>query len=151
MNEQFTKQAQDMFSAAKDARIPENVQAMAEESVAKTREAYGKMATVAQDQAKVVEDVMLATQAGTKSLAEKMLQNTSVNTEAVFDAAQAVASAKTLPEAARVQADFMQQQVAVMTAQTKELFELYTTISKQTFETMNEAATKSMEQIKTVN
>lgn len=151
MNEQFTKQAQDMFSAAKDARIPENVQAMAEESVAKTREAYAKMANVAQDQAKVVEEVMLASQAGTKSLTEKMLQNTSVNTEAVFDAAQAVASAKTLPEAARVQADFLQQQMAVMTAQTKELFEIYTKVSKHTFETMNEAATKSFEQIKTVN
>ncbi|MGH1419617.1 MAG: phasin family protein [Hyphomicrobiaceae bacterium] len=151
MNDQFSKQAQDMFSAAKDARIPENVQAMAEESVAKTREAYAKMTTVAQDQAKVVEEVLLATQAGTKSIAEKMVQNTSVNTEAVFDAAQAVASSKTLPEAARVQADFIQQQMSVLTAQTKELFELYTKVSKQTFETMNEATTKSFEQIKTVN
>ena len=27
MNEQFTRQAQEMFNAAKDARIPENFQA----------------------------------------------------------------------------------------------------------------------------
>ena len=39
INDQFTRQAQDMFNAAKDARIPENVQHMAEEGVAKTREA----------------------------------------------------------------------------------------------------------------
>lgn len=148
MNEQFTKQAQDMFSVAKEARIPENVQAMAEESVAKTREAFEKMTTVAQDNAKVVEEMLLASQAGTKSITEKVMQNVSVNTEAVFDAAEAVARAKTLPEAARVQADFMQQQMSVATAQTKELFELYTKVSKQTFETMNEAATKSYEQFK---
>ncbi len=151
MNEQFSKQAQDMFSAAKDARIPENVQALAEESVAKTREAYEKMTAVTQDNVKVVEEMLLATQAGTKSIAEKMLQNVSVNTEAVFDAAEAVARAKTLPEAARVQADFMQQQMAVATAQSKELFELFTKVSKQTFDTMNEAATKSYEQFKSVN
>ncbi len=35
----YTRQAQDMFAAAKDARIPENVQAFAEKSVAKTRDA----------------------------------------------------------------------------------------------------------------
>ncbi len=33
MNDQFTRQAQEIFSAAKDARIPENIQAFAEDSV----------------------------------------------------------------------------------------------------------------------
>jgi hypothetical protein len=37
MNDQFTRQAQELFSAAKDARIPENVQAMVEDGVTKTR------------------------------------------------------------------------------------------------------------------
>ena len=34
MNDQFTRQAQEMFAAAKDARIPENIQAIAEDGVA---------------------------------------------------------------------------------------------------------------------
>ena len=50
--DQFTRQAQDMFNAAKEARIPENVQAIAEEGVAKTREAYSKISAVAKDNAK---------------------------------------------------------------------------------------------------
>ena len=148
MNEQFTRQAQDILAAAKDARIPENVQAFAEESVAKTREAYNKLSNVAKDNVKVLEEVMLATHAGAKAIGEKVLQNSVVNTEAAFDAAQAIARAKTFPEAARLQANFVQQQLAVASSQTKELFELSTKVAKQTFETLNVAATKGFEQLK---
>jgi hypothetical protein len=148
MNEQFTRQAQDILAAAKDARIPENVQAFAEESVTKTREAYNKLSAVAKDNVKVLEEVMLATHAGAKAIGEKVLQNSVVNTEAAFDAAQAIARAKTFPEAARLQANFVQQQLAVASSQTKELFELSTKVAKQTFETLNFAATKGFEQLK---
>lgn len=148
MNDQFTRQAQEMFAAAKDARIPENVQAFAEDSVIKTREAYNKMNTAAQDGVKVIEEVMLATHAGAKAIGEKMLHNTAANTEAAFDAAQAMARAKTFPEFARLQASFMQQQFAIAGAQSKELFELSTKVAKQTLETVNSAATKTFEQIK---
>ena len=91
MNDQFTRQAQEMFAAAKDARIPENVQAVAEDSVAKTREAYAKINTVAKDNVKVMEDVMLAAHAGAKTISEKVLRNTETNTEAAFEAAHAMA------------------------------------------------------------
>ena len=148
MNEQFTRQAQDMFRAAQDARIPENVQAMAEEGVAKTREAMQKLQGVAKDNAKVVEDVVLAAQAGAKAIGEKVLHNTTANTEAVFDAAQAIARARSLPEAARLQADFMQQQFAMAGAQTKELFELSAKVARQAMESMNAAATRSFDQTK---
>ncbi len=150
MNEQFTRTAQDMFAAAKDARIPENIQAIAEDGVQKSREAYYKMNSVAKDGAKVVEEVMLATQAGAKAIGEKIMHNTSVNTEAAFDAAQALARAKTLPELVRLQADFVQQQMAVAGAQSKELFELSAKVAKQTLDTVNAAAAKSFEQLKKV-
>lgn len=148
MNDQMTRKAQEMFAAAKDARIPENVQAFAEDSVQKTREAYVKASAMAKDGAKAMEEVMLAAQAGAKAIGEKVLHNTTLNTDAAFDAAHAIARAKTLPEAARLQADFMQQQFAVAGAQVKELFELSSKVAQQTFNTMNQAATKSFEQMK---
>jgi phasin len=148
MNDQFTRQAQEMFAAAKDARIPENLQAFAEDSVQKTREAFVKVSSVAKDGAKAMEEVMLTAQAGAKAIGEKVLQNTNVNAEAVFDAAHAIARAKTLPEAARLQADFFQQQFAAAGNQAKELFELSSKVAKQTFDTMNAATTKSFEQMK---
>ncbi len=150
MNDQFTRQAQDMLAAAKEARIPENVQAFAEDSVAKSREAYTKMNAAAQDGAKAMQEIMLAAQAGMKSFGEKMLQTATVNAEAAFDAAEAMAKAKTVPEMARLQATFVQQQLATASAQTKEFFELSNKIGRQTLESMNAAATKSFEQMKTV-
>ncbi len=148
MNEQFTRQAQDMFAAAKDARIPENIQAFAEDSITKSREAFTKLQEVAQDNAKATEEVMLAAQAGAKALGEKVVHNTAVNAQAVFDAAESIARAKTVPEAARLQANFFQQQLAVAGAQTKELFELSTKVARQTFETMNSASAKNIEHFK---
>ncbi len=148
MNDQFTRQAQDMFNATKDARIPENVQAFAEEGVAKTREAYVKLSAVAKDGAVAMEEVMLAGHAGAKAIGDKVMNNAAANTEAVFDAAQAIARARTLPEAIRLQANFFQQQMAIASAQSKELFELSSKVAQQTIETVNTAATKSFEQIK---
>jgi hypothetical protein len=151
VQEDFTRQAQDMFAAAKDARIPENMQHFAEESVTKTREVFHKMSASAKDNMKVVEEVVLASTAGNKALGEKIMQNTVTNTEAAFEAATAMARAKTLPEAAQIQAKFFQSQMTLAGTQTKELFELSTKVAKQTFETMNQAATKSFEQMKKAN
>lgn len=148
MNEQFTRQAEQFFSAAKEARVPENVQAMMADGVAKTREAYEKATTVAKDQAQVAEEMLLAGQAGAKSIGSKLIENTVTNAEAAFDAAQAIARARTLPEAARLQAEFMQKQMATAGAQTRELFELSSRIAQQTFASFNAAATKSFESIK---
>ena len=148
MNEQFTRQAQEMFNVAKDAHIPENFQNMAEDGVAKSREMYNKLNSVARENVNTVEEAMLAAHAGTKAIGEKVMTNASDNTEAVFKVAQSVAKAKTVPEAARLQADFMQQQAAAMSAQTKELFELSSKIAKQTFESFNAAAVKSFEHMK---
>ena len=148
VQEDFAKQAQDMFAAAKDAKIPENIQHMAEETVTKTRDAFHKLNAVAKDGAKVMEDVVLASTAGNKAIGEKLFQNAVSNTESLFDAAQQMAKAKTLPEAAQIQAKFFQQQMTVAGTQTKELFELSTKVAKQTFEMMNQAATKSFDQIK---
>jgi len=148
MNEQFTRQAQELFNAAKDTRIPENLQTMAEDGVTKSRETYQRLNAATQEQIKTSEEMLLAMHAGSKSIGEKVLENTAANTEAMFDAAQAIARAKTAPEAARLQMDFLQQQAAAATTQTKELFELSTKVAKQTFEAMNIAATKSFEQMK---
>jgi len=148
MNEQFTRQAEQFFSAAKEARVPENVQAMMADGVAKTREVYEKATSVAKDQAKVAEEIMLAGQAGAKSIGSKLIENTVTNAEAAFDAAQAIARARTLPEAARLQAEFVQKQMTTAGVQTRELFELSSRIAQQTFASFNAAATKSFETIK---
>ena len=49
----FTRQAQEMFSAGKDAKIPENMSAFAEDAVAKSRDVYNKVTAATKDNAKV--------------------------------------------------------------------------------------------------
>jgi hypothetical protein len=144
----FTKQAQEMFTAGKDAKVPENMSAFAEDAVAKSRDAFHKVSASAKDNAKVMEDVMLTTQAGAKSIGEKIMANTLANTEAAFEAASAMARARTFPEIARLQANFFQQQFAIAGAQSKELFELSSKVTKQTFDTVGQATAKSFEQMK---
>lgn len=144
----FARQTQEFFSAAKEARIPEQVQAIAEDSVSKARETYGKFNSVAKDGVKVLEEVMVTAHAGAKSIGDKVLKNTETNTEAVFEAAQALARAKTLPEFVRLQTAFVQQQLSAAGAQSKELFELSTKVAQQTLESLNSAASKTFEQIK---
>ncbi len=144
----FTRQAQEMFTAGKDAKIPENMTAFAEDAVAKSREVYSKIAGAAKDNAKVVEDVVLTAQAGAKSISEKLIANTFANAEAAFDAAQAIAKAKTLPEVARLQANYWQQQFAIVGTQSKELFELSSKVAKQTFDTVGQATAASFERVK---
>lgn len=146
MNDYVKRQAEQFMNAAKDARVPESVQAFAEESVTKSREAYERMQAVAQDQAKAAEEVMLASQAGARVLGAKLIDNTTSNAYAMFDAAAAIARAKSPMEAARLQAEFFQKQFALASTQAKELFDLSTRVTHETFETINSATTKSFEQ-----
>lgn len=148
MNEQFKRQAEDFLKAAKDARIPDNVQAFAEDTVVKSREAFHKISAVTKEHAQTAEELLLATQAGARSIGAKLVDNTMSNAAAVFDAAEAIARAKTLPEATRLQAEFFQKQLAAAGAQTKELFELSTRVAQQTLQTVNEAAGKTMEKVR---
>ena len=140
MNEQFMKQAEKLMQ---DVRLPENLQSFAQDGVAKSREAYAKIAAAAADQVKTVEAVAAEAQDGVRSLGEKAVANFARNTEAAFDAAEALARAKSLPEVAKLQADFMQKQFAVLGAQTKEMFELSTKLAQQAFGQMSGAAAKA--------
>ncbi len=142
MNEHFKHQAEQFMNAAKEAKIPEQVQVLATETVAKSREAFDQMAGTMKGQAKAVEELMLTTQAGAKTIGAKLVDNTMSNAQAAFDAAEAMAKCRSLGEFAQVQASFMQKQFAVAGAQTKEIVELSAGIARQAFESAGMAAAK---------
>ena len=144
----FTRQAEDMMKAAKDMRIPDNVQALAQDGVQKSHQAFVQATSVAKEGAKAAEEVMLKVQSGAKTLGEKVLTNTTSNAEAVFAAASEIMKAKTLPEAARLQAEFVRNQFSVAGAQSQEFFKLSSEIAKATFDHMNAVTAKSFEQAK---
>lgn len=139
--------AKEVFNQAekffKEARVPEPVQSLIQDSVGKSREFYLKAAAATQDGAKVLTELAETTWSSTKMLNDKVLQNVSANAEATFDAAQAIAKAKSPPEVAKIQTEFVQQLTSRVTAQSKEFLDLSVRATQQVFEAMQAAANKS--------
>lgn len=151
MNKPLTRRAQEMLSAAMVGHIPENVRAIAEDSIAKTRTNYTKINSVTKDSVKALEDIFDAAHSGAKMISEKILRNTEENVEAALDAAEDIARAKTLPEAATLQANFMRRQLALVGTQTQEIFEISAKVAQQAFESMNSARTTTYENFRNTN
>ena len=148
MNDQIAKQAEEMMKAMKDVKLPENMQVVTEENISKTREAYEKATIVAKDTGKAMEDISESATKGAKKISDKILTNIEGHTDAAFKAATAVAKAKSLPEAAKLNTDFFQKQFAVVNAQTKELYELTSKLAKKNADAWNTTASKTMDQLK---
>jgi phasin family protein len=131
----------------KDVRLPENVQAIAQQGVAKTHEFYTKSAATAQESAKVLTEVAETAWGSTKMLNEKLVQNFTANIEASFVVAHAIAKAQSLPEALKLQTEFFQKLAAQTTEQTKEFFDLSTRATQHVFEQVQAGATKAMKSV----
>jgi phasin family protein len=131
----------------KDVRLPENVLAIAQQSVSKTHEFYTKGAATAQESAKVLTEVAETAWGSTKMLNEKLVQNFTANIEASFVVAHAIAKAQSLPEALKLQTEFFQKLAAQTTEQTKEFFDLSTRATQHVFEQVQAGATKAMKPV----
>jgi hypothetical protein len=142
MNQPFTLPADGAFAAT---RIPENVQAIAEQSVITTRETYAQMSAAANGGAKLIEEIVATAQTHTKAIGQKVLDHAAKNADALFAAAGAMARAKTMQEIAALQIDYMQKQFAIASEQAKEMFELSAGLGKQAVERMTSTATKAFE------
>jgi phasin family protein len=144
MHQDFGKQAFEQAEKLfKDARVPANVQALAQQSVAASQEMYAKTAAAAQDGVKILTEIADTAWGSTKMLTEKAVQNTTANFEATFATAQKMASAKSLPEIAKLQSDYLQKIAAQVTEQTKEFVDLSTRATQHVVEKVQAATTKS--------
>ena len=123
MTSQYERQAGAILNASRVGHLPEHVHVVARNGL--------------------VHEATVKSIAFVKTLAAKALDNTLANTEAVFDAAQAIARAKDMNEAAQLQAKFFQAQFVRAGEQGKEFYELWAKLTHQTFGTLNTIATKS--------
>jgi len=132
-------------------QLPEQVQSAIAKGVTSSRASFDKAAEYAKENLKTVEKIVLAAQTGSKEIGEKVLGNAETNAKAAFEAAATLASAKTLPEFAQLQTNFIQQQLSVMHRQNQELFQLSAQLAQQTFATLNSAVAKNFEQFKKIS
>jgi hypothetical protein len=129
-------------------RLPEQVQSAIAQGVTTTRASFDKAAEYAKENMKAAEKIVRAAQTGSQEIGEKVLHNAEANAKAAFEAAATLATAKTLPELARLQTNFIQQQLSAMHQQNQELFQLSAQLAQQTFATFNSAFAKSVEQFR---
>ena len=132
-------------------QLPEHLQSAIAKGVTSSRASFDKAAEYAKENLKTVEKIVLAAQTGSKEIGEKVLGNAETNAKAAFEAAATLASAKTLPELAQLQTNFIQQQLSVMHRQNQELFQLSAQLAQQTFATLNTAVAKNFEQFKKIS
>jgi phasin family protein len=86
--------------------------------------------------------------AASKELYEKAVHNVMANWAAIFDVAQAIASAKSPAEIAKLQSDFVQKFAAKATDQTKEFVDLSTRATQHVFERVQAVTATSFKHLR---
>jgi len=148
VNQEFGNQAFDQIEKLfKGARVPDNVQALAQQGVTASKDLYSRTAEAVRDGATVMTEIADTVWGSTKMLNDKIAQNLAANAEATFSAAQAIATAKSLPEIAKLQSEYVQRFAAKAAEQTKEFFDLSARATQHVFEKAQAAATKSFKPI----
>jgi hypothetical protein len=144
MTEQFGTHVFDQASKLfKDAVVQKNFQALSENAVAASKGFYDQASAAALGQTKALTDIADTAWGSTKMLNEQVTQNVISNFEATFTAAQLMSGAKSLPEIAKLQREFLQNFAAQSMQQTTELFDLSTRASKNVMEKIQALNAKS--------
>ena len=148
MHAEITRQIRDMVAVATKTEVPAEVRAIGQEGVAKAREACANWTTAVERGAKALEDVILAAQSNAKIVARKITDDAVANTKYALDAAEQLVEAKTLPEAAQLQARFLQTQMTALGEQGNALIELSLKVAKETADTSIKATTNAVSDLK---
>ncbi len=75
MTDQWKREAKEMYLAAKNARVPENLSVLAEDVIAKSREAFDQFQSVSKDSTRSLETVLQTAQDGARTIGERVLRN----------------------------------------------------------------------------
>lgn len=134
----------ELETPGEDAGKATRMSQMAQDGVARSRELYRSSMAAAQGSAKVFTEVAETTWGSAKLLNDRIIQNVAANTEAAFNAAEAIARARSLPEAARLQGEFLQLLFAATGEQLKEFADLSARVTQHVLETVQDAASRSM-------
>lgn len=102
--------------------IPEGVKQAAAAGLEQVKESYEKLKINAEAMGHAVEDSCTTAVKGTVDLQTKMLESFSANIAASLEFVNALAAAKTLPEAIEISTRFLHRQFEALTAQSKDFW-----------------------------
>jgi phasin len=104
-----------------DTAVPEGVRALAEKTVAQTREAYDRSKDAFDASLTTFERSFDAAGQGAAAFNRKMVDIARRNVDTTFDLAQSLTGAKNLTDMVELQAAFWRNQFGVLTAQAEEV------------------------------
>lgn len=104
-------------------QIPAEMREMAERSVAQARKAFEGFMGAVQKTSGDVDSAAASAQSGVKGVSEKAVAFAQRNVTSAFDLAQKLVHAKDVQEVLALQAEYLQQQLAALQEQTRELGE----------------------------
>ena len=139
MTDHFTKPFTDLFKDAPAGQIPAQLQSFVQDGLSKTRDAALTSLAAIKTGAEAFGQVNIVAPKEAGEFTAKLLDNTIVNTEAAFGAAQSIAQAKSPVEAIQLQAQYLQSLFAKAGDQTKELFDLSTRAAQKSVQDFNGA------------
>jgi phasin len=123
--------------------IPKEMRAVAERSVEQAKLAFDNYIHAAQEAVSTFEQWVKASQVGAQGITKKAMSFAECNVLSAFEFAQKIVQAKDIQEFIRMQTEFVQSQIQVLSEQVKELGETATKVAMDRLKDLGESATKT--------
>ena len=134
-----------------DSAFPEAARALAEKTVAQTREAYDRSQEALEAGLDAMEKSFDAAGQGAVALNRKIIDIAQRNLNSSFDLAKSLAGAKNLAQVLEFQGAYWRKQFGTLAAQAEEVRALSTKVAADTAEPIKAHVTTSMDELRKVN
>jgi phasin len=131
--------------------IPESVRAMAEKTVAQTREAYDRSRDALDTSVTTLERTFDAAGQGAVAFNRKIIDIAQRNVNSGFDLAKSLAGAKNLSEVVELQAAYWQKLSGTLTSQAEEVRALATKMAAAASQPLKEQVKRGVDELGEVN
>jgi phasin len=123
--------------------IPNEMRAVAEQSVEQAKLAFNSYIQAAQEAVPTFEQWVKASQVGAQGLCNKAMNFAQRNVLSAFEFAQKIVQAKDIQEIIQTQTEFVQSQMQVLSEQVKDLGEAATKAAMDSLKDIGETASKT--------
>jgi len=134
-----------------DASVPEAVRAIAEKSVAQTREFYDRSNDALDASVATFEKTFDAAGQGAAAFNRKIIDIAQRNVNSGFDLAKSLAGAKNLSEMVELQAAYWQKLLGALTSQAEEVRALSTKLVAAAGEPLKEQVKRGVDELRKAN
>ena len=128
--------------------IPKEMRAVTEQSVEQAKLAFNSYFQVAQEAVSTFEHWVKASQVGAQDITKKAMSFAERNMLSAFEFAQKIVQAKDIQELIRMQIEFVQSQIQVLSEQVKDLGQTATKTATDSLKDLGESATKTAKSVK---